>query len=137
MQNAVPVTKRHFAKRHCTNDKRGCLRSGVTAARNNERNKKCKHNSAGYFVFEKSHGRRSEQFSKEQDDKPWSPFAKHPPHRNVGIWFFKCFHTAQFLDVFGVFLFCKLKYVIDGHNSQEYSMSISNRKCDPVELGKN
>src|ERR1700686_4028787 len=68
--DAPPIAHVYFTKCRCADDQRGRLRARVASTGDDKRNKQRENNRLLHLAFEESHGRRSQPFSKEQDDEP-------------------------------------------------------------------
>jgi hypothetical protein len=80
------------------------------------------------FILKKCHCGGGEHLADKENHQPDSPFFDKLGYRQINVWLFKRFDTAEFLYVFGLFLFGDIEHVIDGDDADEVTVRIDDRK---------
>src|SRR6266404_4524367 len=96
-----PVNQTQFAQSHRPDNQCCCLRSGIAAPGNDERQKHRQNRGLLDLAVITLHRRGGEHFSEKENDQPGRSFLYHAQQRDGGVRLVQRFHAANFLDVFG------------------------------------
>ena len=129
-----PVAQGDLPERQRTDDERRCLRTGVAAARDDERDEECQDDGLGDLRFEGAHGRGRQHFAEEQRREPPRALLDHPREGDVHVRLVEGLRTADPLDFTRGPCLGDVQHVVDRDDADEHAGRVGDRQRAPVVL---
>src|SRR5678815_2792423 len=134
--NSPPVSQRDLSKGKSANDQRCCLRTGVAAARDDQRNEQSQRDGLLDLTFKVSHRDSGQRLSEKQRGQPARTFADHARQSYLHVGFVESFRTSDPLNLFRCRCFRNIENIVDRDDSDQGARGVRHRQGRSVILAE-